>query len=195
MAKRPLKADEKRAWARVAKTVRARPGQQPPEMPPLEGLTPLERKSSVQPASKSGSSRNKTPRANAVFSPVGPGQAAQKSAKQKPITAPIQNRGKERRVRRGQAEISATLDLHGHTQETAQRLLVQFLSSQRRMGGTCVLVITGKGRRGEGVLRRRLLDWLGTSQARALISGYASAHRKHGGSGAWYLFLRKLPET
>ena len=195
MAKRPLKADEKRAWARVAKTVRARAGQQPPEMPPIEGLTPLEGQSSAQAKSQTRSSADKSPRLNAVFHPLGLLQASQKPAKQKPVTAPIQNRGKERRVRRGQTEISATLDLHGHTQETAQHLMVQFLTSQRQMGGSCVLVITGKGRRGEGVLRRRLLDWLGTPQARTLINGYASAHRKHGGSGAWYLFLRKLPES
>lgn len=105
--------------------------------------------------------------------------------------SPIPNRGRERRIRRGQAAIAATLDLHGYTMDAAQHQLESFLASHLSRGARCVLVITGKGRAGEGVLRRQLLNWLGTSQAKHLVSGYAQAHRKHGGSGAWYIFLRK----
>lgn len=175
MSKRPLRPEEKRAWARVAKTVRARVELPPVEMPPLEGVTlpKIEREKNA-PAT-TGKRSVFTPRQQSPGAP----------------TAPVPNRGKERRVRRGQMPIFATLDLHGHTQESAHNLLAGFLARQRQMGGGCVLVITGKGRRGEGILRARLLDWLGTSAARALVSGYAQAHRKHGGSGAWYIFLRK----
>lgn len=182
MSKRPLKPDEKRAWSRVAKTVRPRKGQAPLEMPPIDGLTPLHT-GSKQPASQA---TPPTPPNSPTFHlPSAPAKPHKAPA------APIQNRGKERRIRRGQAPISGTLDLHGHSQISAQNMLVSFLTSQRRNGASCVLVITGKGRRGEGVLRRGLLTWLGTGQARALVNGYAEAHRKHGGSGAWYLFLRK----
>ena len=54
----------------------------------------------------------------------------------------------------------------------------------------CVLVITGKGKGGEGVLRRNFLRWLEMPAARVLVSGYSEAHARHGGSGAWYVFLR-----
>ncbi len=54
-----------------------------------------------------------------------------------------------------------------------------------------MIVITGKGQRGEGVLRQGFLQWLELPEARALISGYAPAHAKHGGGGAWYVFLRR----
>lgn len=181
MAKRPLKPDEKRAWAQVAKSVRPKVGQAPPEMPPLDALIlPSTATNPNQPRLK--------PSARALFPHLNTSQPPPK-----PASAPIQNRGKERRIRRGQAQISATIDLHGHTQESAQALLTGFLSSQRQQASTCVLVITGKGRRGEGVLRRQLLNWLETGQARALVSGYSQAHSKHGGSGAWYIFLRKRP--
>jgi DNA-nicking Smr family endonuclease len=173
MSKRPLKPDEKRAWARVAKTVRARSGQTPPEMPALENILP-------QPTQI-----HSTPTHGVV------GKKTDKPAPRPPVKAPIQNRGKERRIRRGQAAIGATLDLHGHTQDSAHNLLVRFLGRQRTSGTACVLVITGKGRAGTGILRKRLIDWLGTAEARSLVSGYAQAHRKHGGSGAWYVFLRK----
>ena len=173
MSKRPLKPDEKRAWARVAKTVRARPGQTPPDMPALEDIDLPQTKAN-------------TPQSRPLARPK-----TKKPPLKTPSNAPIQNRGKERRVRRGQAPIGATLDLHGHTQESARHLLVSFLTRQRLSGTACVLIITGKGRAGTGILRKRLIDWLGTAEARSLVSGYAEAHRKHGGSGAWYVFLRK----
>lgn len=182
MSKRPLKPEEKRAWARVARTVRPRADQTPPDMPPLEDIAAphtTEPRMSHSQATKPH-----------MFAPL------QRTSTPKTRTPPpIQNRGKERRIRRGQTPISATLDLHGHTQASAQSLLTSFLVRQQSAGAQCVLVITGKGRRGEGVLRRRLLDWLGTGDAHSLISGYAPAHKKHGGSGAWYLFLRQPRQT
>jgi DNA-nicking Smr family endonuclease len=102
-----------------------------------------------------------------------------------------QNRANERPVRRGKQHISAFLDLHGHTQDSAWRLLPQLLSREQSKGSRCVVVITGKGRDGEGVLRRNFLRWLEMPEARHLISGFAPAHAKHGGGGAWYVYLRK----
>ena len=54
-----------------------------------------------------------------------------------------------------------------------------------------MLVITGKGKEGQGVLRRNFLLWLESPGARRLVSGYAESHPKHGGAGAFYVFLRK----
>lgn len=182
MTKRPLKPDEKRAWARVAKTVRARPGQPAPSMPALDEID-------MPGAGTSANKRKIAPaktRPNHSSLPATP----RRTPPGKPL-APIPNRGRERRIRRGQAAIAATLDLHGYTMDAAQHQLESFLASHLSRGARCVLVITGKGRAGEGVLRRQLLNWLGTSQAKHLVSGYAQAHRKHGGSGAWYIFLRK----
>lgn len=51
------------------------------------------------------------------------------------------------RLARGQMEVEATLDLHGHTQERAHGALLDFLSRGRARGLRCVLVITGKGPR------------------------------------------------
>lgn len=109
-----------------------------------------------------------------------------------PRLAQPADRSKERRIRRGQTAIAGRFDLHGHTQESAHAALPAFLASQRGHGARCVLVITGKGRMGEGVLRRNFLRWLETTESRALVSGYAQAHDKHGGAGAFYVFLRRL---
>ena len=108
----------------------------------------------------------------------------------RPLAAP-QNRQNERAVRRGKQVISATFDLHGHTRESAFQILPRFLRSEQAKGSHCVIVITGKGKHGEGVLRQGFLQWLELPEARTLISGYAPAHAKHGGGGAWYVFLRR----
>jgi DNA-nicking Smr family endonuclease len=102
------------------------------------------------------------------------------------------DRGREKRIRRGQAPIHARLDLHGHTQASAQSTLLDFVIRERHAGARCVLVITGKGRSGEGVIRQRFRDWLESPLARQHVSGFATAHQKHGGDGAFYVFLRRL---
>ena len=127
-------------------------------------------------------------RVTAVERDIKPSLAERPARKQH---APPQNRSGERAVRRGKQPISASFDLHGHTQDSAWRILPPFLAREQAKGSKCVIVITGKGASGEGVLRRNFLNWLEMPEARALVSGYAPAHPKHGGGGAWYVFLRR----
>lgn len=127
--------------------------------------------------------------------------AAPRTSKQPPPAIPIRlsptkqpppaNRTAEKRVRRGRIDIGAKLDLHGHTQTTARVALARFLEAARRRGDKTVIVITGVGRAGEGVLKRRLPEWLAEPGVRELVSGYAKAHRTHGGEGAYYVFLKR----
>lgn len=94
-------------------------------------------------------------------------------------------------MRRGKLPIGATLDLHGHTQATGRTALERFLHAAQGRGDQVVLVVTGVGRAGEGVLKRRLPEWLAEPGLRGLVSGYARAHRSHGGDGALYVFVRR----
>lgn len=118
-----------------------------------------------------------------------------------PPKTPPADRSAEKRVRRGRVEIEARIDLHGMTQARARALLGRFLHSAKARGLSTVLVITGKGvtlpwrERGEdeappGVLRRKLPEWLAEPELRHLVSGYAPAHRRHGGEGAFYVTMR-----
>jgi DNA-nicking Smr family endonuclease len=102
-----------------------------------------------------------------------------------------QNRENEKRVRRGKLDIGATLDLHGHTQDTARAALRRFLRAAQRRGERTVVVVTGVGRSGAGVLKRRLPEWLGETDFATLVSSYAPAHRIHGGAGAFYVFVKR----
>jgi DNA-nicking Smr family endonuclease len=175
MSQRRLTPDEARAWARVARTVK-------PIGPKTEDIeTFIDALEHGEPVLRHG-------KAKAPAAPAKPAPTAPKTP------AVPQNRANEKRVRRGKLELAGRFDLHGHTQITADAALPEFLSRKQAEGARCVLIITGKGRGGEGVLRRNFLRWLEMPAARLLVSGYSEAHARHGGSGAWYVFLRQSPE-
>ncbi|MGB0678989.1 MAG: Smr/MutS family protein [Polyangiales bacterium] len=98
-----------------------------------------------------------------------------------------------RRLKRGSAPPSATLDLHGHTRDEATRALTAFVERQRAHGHQVVLVITGRGQHSEdglGVLRRHVIDLLTSRLAHAVL--YAATAPVHwGGSGALLLRLTR----
>ena len=54
-----------------------------------------------------------------------------------------------------------------------------------------MLVITGKGVQGDGVLRRRAPEWLGAAAMAHIVAGISEAHRRHGGDGALYVALKR----
>ena len=54
-----------------------------------------------------------------------------------------------------------------------------------------MLVITGRGSTGDGVLRRRTPEWLAEPPLRAAVAGISHADRRHGGEGALYVALKK----
>ncbi|MDQ7017721.1 MAG: Smr/MutS family protein [Robiginitomaculum sp.] len=107
--------------------------------------------------------------------------------------APPEDRSSHKKVRRGQVQAQARIDLHGKRHDEARAYLLRRLEECAYEHIRCVLVITGRGIRDEGVLRTGLPNWMGEGVFRTLVSGYAPAHTRHGGKGAWYIFLRKTP--
>jgi DNA-nicking Smr family endonuclease len=95
------------------------------------------------------------------------------------------------RLKRGQVPIELVLDLHGQTQEQAHRNLIGCLVKAQAEGRRCVLVVTGKGQPGGGVLRHMVPRWLNEGDNRERVVAYAPAHRRHGGTGALYVLLRR----
>lgn len=94
-------------------------------------------------------------------------------------------------MRRGRVNIEATIDLHDLNRERARAALVKAVIRASNRNMKCVLVITGKGPRLEGVLRRNFPEWIAQAPIRPLVATYAQAHIKHGGTGAWYVFLKR----
>ena len=97
----------------------------------------------------------------------------------------------DKRVRRGRVEINAKIDLHDMTQNMARPALHRAIIRASNRNKLCLLVVTGKGLRGDGVLRRNFPNWIAEPTVRPLIASYAPAHIKHGGTGAWYVFLKR----
>ena len=95
------------------------------------------------------------------------------------------------KLAKGRLPIEGRVDLHGMRQDEAHALLLSFLGRAYAGGVRYVLVITGKGQGGEGVLKRLVPAWLATPAFRPLVSSHDFAARGHGGSGAIYIRLRK----
>ena len=103
------------------------------------------------------------------------------------------------RFRKGKFPLDATLDLHGMNREKAYKTLAGFIKNHYEQGSRCVLVITGKGQKlmeetepnSRGVLRECLPQWLDEPSLKPVILAFDNARQQHGGSGAFYILLRR----
>jgi len=188
MAKRPITDVEKRLWEKITKTVNPLKG--PVSAPKVDNedfgkLLASHTHLNVQPKAIE---KLKTKKGTVT----GVQRKLLDSIPEKIPQTPLENKETDRKVRRGQTYVDATIDLHGFTQTAARSALSAFLMHHRYYGSKCVLVITGKGKAGGGVIKSRLVDWLSQPDIRKHVSSYSISHQKHGGEGAYYVFLRKL---
>jgi DNA-nicking Smr family endonuclease len=105
------------------------------------------------------------------------------------------DRATAERLKRGRMTIEGRLDLHGMTQEEAHRALGGFVAGARHAGRRCVLVITGRGLAGGGVLRHAVPRWLDEPDMRRHLLAIAPAQPRDGGNGALYLLIRRPREV
>ena len=104
--------------------------------------------------------------------------------------------GQAKKLRRGAVRPEGRIDLHGMTLADAHPALTGFVLRARDEGKRLVLVITGKGRgdlavEGRGVLRRQVPYWLAQAPLAGAVQQVLPAHRRHGGDGALYVWLRR----
>lgn len=104
------------------------------------------------------------------------------------------------KLKKGKLEPEDTLDLHGMTLETAFPALSSFISRAHSTQKRLVLVITGKGKNTDpgyavpqrnGVLRSQVPIWLKEPRFSSLVLQIERAHHRHGGLGAFYIYLRR----
>lgn len=104
----------------------------------------------------------------------------------------------DRRFARGAVAPDRTIDLHGHTLQSAHDLLDAALSAALRSGERVILLVTGKPPHpaserphARGVIRAAIGDWLAGSRHAAGIVAVRAAHARHGGAGALYIILKR----
>ena len=169
--KRPLKPEERHIWGMVAATVHPLPGKATPKAEPSDALpAPTMADAGVR-----------------IDRPVAPGV---KRPKPRPALDPIEPRRKHR-IAKAREEIGARLDLHGLDQDRARGVLERFLARAWDEGFRAVLVITGKGVQGDGILKRRTPEWLAAPHLAHMVAGISDAARHHGGEGALYVALKR----
>ncbi|RMH49538.1 MAG: DNA mismatch repair protein MutS [Alphaproteobacteria bacterium] len=189
-----LSGEDRELWERVARSTRplrrpVLPARAPasPDPPDPVAIAPPPA-APVPPAAEPAMPRLRPQLAASVAVPGPPGSGM-----------PGLDRRTAERLRRGRLEPQARLDLHGHSIAQAHSALGAFLRAGHARGLRCVLVITGKGRPREddtgwqrrGILRESVPRWLALPPLAGMVVGVCPAHPRHGGGGAFYVYLRR----
>lgn len=190
MTSRRLRPDEMELWQRVARTT--------DQLNP--GVKPAEKMSDIFPDSGAVTQES------ADFPKFRIGEKANGRALGLPIVSQqpaIQmDRKAYDRMKRGKLKPQARIDLHGMTMDQAQPTLAAFILSSFARDHRLVLVITGKGRgkntedsgpipERPGILRRNVPHWLQIPPLAQVVLQVTEAHGRHGGGGAYYVYLRR----
>ena len=192
MSRRRLDPEESALWKRVTATVRPLAHRTPKtSVPPVEV-------SAVEAAPPVSAAPKRKGRVPPLRMP-----AATPVTQQKPLADSLDG-GWDRRLRRGAAQPDWTIDLHGHTLDSARRLLDNALDQALAEGVRVMLVITGKppregdngadGRPKRGLIRASIGQWLQSSRHAGRLAAVRNAHPRHGGAGALYVILRRERE-
>ena len=193
---RHLRPDEEELWHRVARTAQ-----------PIEAKKSFRTITSLDAAPIPDKNREKKPEFEIERFELGSRSSASLPVRDYgPTSRPksdhpvVMDQKKFQKLKQGKARPEARLDLHGMTADAAQSALTGFLLRAQSSGKRLVLVITGKGRPGDddgpiptrsGVLRRSMPNWVSRPPLSAVVLQTTEAHARHGGSGAFYVYLRR----
>lgn len=192
--RRGLTPEDRELWSRIARTaIPLHPER--PRLPEAEARRapkpPPDRAPVLAPVPAFVLGQMAPARTAALPGPSSPAQRlAQQPLRMDPKT--------HRRMAQGKLIPESRLDLHGMTLAAAQPALTGFVLSCHAQGRRLVLVITGKGK-GEhgplptrpGALRHHVPHWLHMPPLSGVVQQVAPAHRRHGGEGAYYVYLRR----
>ncbi|SHH61448.1 Smr/MutS family protein [Marivita hallyeonensis] len=195
MSRRKLRADERELWQKVAHSTK-----------PLPEALHREKAVKTAPTLR----QKPEPQPMDLLKAFGVGAKSALPHGQittpQPTTRSTQNMDKKTfgKMRRGKLVPEARIDLHGMTLDQAHPALTRFIFTSHSRGFRLVLVITGKGRsedpydpmpRQRGVLKRQVPMWLKMAPLASVVLEVTEAHLRHGGGGAYYVYLRRTSRT
>ncbi len=192
MSRRKLRPDELDLWRRVADTAQPlHPGK------PTPITLPLIEKDGPKPAPKPIEAFDIGKRSNGTA----PGHNVLPGLPDRLAKTPVQmDRKAFGKLKRGKMVPEGKIDLHGKTLDQAHPALTRFILGAHASGKRLVLVVTGKGKDRDdggpipvrlGVLRHNVPHWLSVPPLAQVVLQVTEAHLKHGGGGAYYVYLRR----
>lgn len=192
MARKPrnLTDEERQLWEEVRRTTRR---MHPEHLAPRTDTASVNIPAKRKPIAPFQIGTGKTGRKTSTD--LAPGLAESLTAR-----PPAMDATKYRHLKRGKISPESRIDLHGMTLAQAHPALTGFIQRAYSDGQRLVLVITGKGKSRDddgpipvrhGVLRHQVPHWLQTAPLRAMVLQVTPAHLKHGGTGAYYVYLRR----
>lgn len=193
MTRRKLRPEEEALWRKVA--AKAEPLQ--PEKPfhPDDFVTTQPSKPRPKPMFETMPARISTKSGPATSASIAPSVVDQVAS------APVRmDRKTFQQMKRGKLKPEGKLDLHGMTLGRAHPALTRFILSAHAQGKRLVLVVTGKGKHRDddgpipvrfGVLRHQVPQWLSMPPVSSVILQVSQANLRHGGGGAYYVYLRR----
>ena len=114
------------------------------------------------------------------------------------------DRSWDRKLLTGRVDPDRVVDLHGYNVNAAHARAIDAVVRAAAAGERIVVLITGKPPAAgasrleaplRGVIRASIADWLAASPVAERIAAVRVAHPRHGGAGAIYVVLRRLPKT
>jgi len=173
MARRDLSPEDAELWRHVTRNVQ-------PYHRPVRHAAPEAPEPTTSPRPSVAAPRETPARRATAAAPLVVGEAHD------------MDRRMAKRFKRGELGIDARIDLHGFTLDQAHAALGGFLRLEHGRGSRCVVIVTGKGREGgEGKIRRETPHWLNQPTLRPLVLAVTEARTRDGGTGAFYVLLKR----
>ncbi|MEM7643396.1 MAG: Smr/MutS family protein [Pseudomonadota bacterium] len=192
MTRRRLSSEDREVWARYSRTTEPldhRPRAPDPHQP-VDDSFPTRPIAPIRPFSLGDKAK-----------PHGLSHSLAPSIREEVAGHPLRMDAKaHKRMRSGKLRPEGKLDLHGMTLDRAHPALIRFVLDGHAQGKRLLLIVTGKGKSKPsvgpmpnrlGVLKHQVPQWLRMPPLSNVVLQIDEAHRSHGGSGAYYVYLRR----
>ena len=95
-------------------------------------------------------------------------------------------------LNKGNLKIEAQIDLHGFRLMDAKLIFTRFVLNSLKAEYRNLLVITGKGFKKTGILKKEVPIWLSETTLSNITLGFCDAPPSFGGEGALFIRLRNI---
>ncbi|MCI5113121.1 MAG: Smr/MutS family protein [Marivita sp.] len=194
MSRRRLRPEEKELWQKVAHSTKPLPQALRRAAEPQKPSVRRAPEPEVMDLPKAFGIGTKPPKAKTRITTPEPTSSVK----------PVMDTKTFGKMKRGKLVPEARIDLHGMTLDQAHPALTKFILTACARGFRLVLVITGKGERDDphdpmprqrGVLKRQVPMWLRMAPLGTVVMDVTEAHIRHGGGGAFYVYLRRTSRS